>query len=133
MPTNAALGYAITFGIWNGASYSNVAEVTSVSPPQYSRDAIEATHQGSPNAYREYIAGWLDAGEVSIEINYIPAAADSILTAMQAGVGLFRITLPNAVTCTFNAVITAYNPDTPLDGKMAASITLKVSGRPTWA
>ena len=133
MPTNAALGYQITFGIWNGASYTNVAEVTSVSPPQYSRDAIEATHQGSPNTYREYIAGWMDAGEVSMEINYVPAAADSLLTAFQAGVGLFRLTMPNAVTCTFNAVITAYQPETPLDGKMAASITLKVSGRPTWA
>lgn len=133
MPTNAAIGYQMTFGIWNGASYSNVAEVTNITPPQYSRDAIEATHQGSPNSYREYIAGLIDAGEVTLELNYIPAAADTILTAMQAGVGQFRITHPNGVAVTFSAVVTGYSPETPMDGKMAATATFKVSGRPTWA
>lgn len=133
MPTNAAIGYQTTLGIWNGASYTAVAEITKVTPPQYTRDAVEATHQGSPNAYREFIAGFKDAGEVALELNWVPSATDQWLAAFNTGAGLFRITLPNGVTCTFNAIVTGYEPQTPLDDKMMASITLKVSGQPTWA
>jgi hypothetical protein len=133
MPTNAAIGYQSIFGIWNGASFTNVAEVTNVSPPQYARDAIEATHHGSPNGYREYIPGMMDAGDVTLEINYIPSAADTIIAALQAGRGQFRITLPNAISVTFSGIVTAYSPEAPLDGKMSATVTIKVDGRPAWA
>jgi hypothetical protein len=133
MATNAGIAYASTFGILNGSSYTNVAEVTSITPPQYSRDAIEATHHGSPNTYREYVPGMIDGGEVSLEINYIPSNADVIITAVQAGTGQFKITHPNAISVTFNAIVTAYSPETPLDGKMNAKVTFKVTGRPTWA
>lgn len=123
----------MTFGIFNGVSYVPVAEVTMATPPQYSRDAIEATHMGSPNAFREYIPGLLDAGEATIEINYVPAAVDPILTAMRAGLGQFRITYPNGTTYTFSGIITAYTPETPMDGKLAATITIKVSSIPVLA
>ena len=133
MPTNVGIGYQMTFGIFNGVSYVPVAEVTMATPPQYSRDAIEATHMGSPNAFREYIPGLLDAGEATIEINYVPAAVDPILTAMRAGLGQFRITYPNGTTSTFSGIITAYTPETPMDGKLAATITIKVSSIPVLA
>ena len=133
MPTNAAIGYQMTFGIWNGTSFVNVAEVTNVTPPQYSRDAIEATHHGSPFAYREFIAGMMSAGESTVEINYTPSAVDPILTSMRAGLGRYRITVNNGMTFTFDGIITSYSPETPLDGKMAAAITIQVSGRPTEA
>lgn len=133
MATNAAIGYQMTFGIWNGVSYNNVAEVTKITPPQYQREAIEATHQGSPNGYKEYIAGLLDASTVTVEINYVPSASDPIIAAMQAGVGQFRITFPNNVTCTFSGVITEYSPETPIDDKMSATISIMPSGRPVWA
>lgn len=134
MSTNAAIGYAITFGIWNGASYTNVVEVVDAMPPQYSRDAIEATHHGSPSGYKEYIPGLKDAGEVSLTLNYVPSASDAYLAAFEASsAGQFRITMPNAVTCTFNGVITGYSPATPRDDKMTTEIKIKVSGKPTWA
>lgn len=132
MATNAAIGYGSVFGIYDGVSaYTAVAEVTSITPPGRSRDAIDATHMSSPNRYREFIAGLLDAGEVSISINFVPAVSDVIITAMEAGVGTFQITHPNGVRLQFSAVVTNYEPDVPLDDKMAATITLKVSGKPT--
>lgn len=133
MPTNVGIGYQTTFGIFNGTIYVPVAEVTNATPPQYSRDAIEATHMGSPNAFREYIPGLLDAGEATIEINYIPAPVDPIITAMRAGLGQFRITYPNNTTSTFGGVITSYNPETPMDGKLSATITIKVTSIPVMA
>ena len=133
MATNAAIGYATTLGIWNGASYTAVAEITSITPPGFSRDAIEATHMASPSQHREFIAGLVDAGEVALEINYVPAVAEQLRTALTAGVGQFCITHPNGVTCTFSGVVTSYQPSTPIDDKMTAAVTIKVSGVPAWA
>lgn len=134
MTTNAALGYGVLFGIKNGGgTFDNVAEVTNVKPPAYARDAIEATHMESPDRFREYIAGLMDAGEVSIEINYVPSASDVVIAALAAGKGTFKITHPNSVTLTFDAIVTNYEPQLPLDDKMTAAATFKVTSKPVWA
>ena len=134
MTTSAAIGYSTLFGIKNGGgTYDDVAEVTSVKPPSYARDAIDATHMQSPNSFREYIAGLMDAGEVSLTINYVPSTSDVIIAAMTAGAGNFQITMPNSVKFQFAGIVTAYEPDAPLDDKMSASITIKVSGKPVLA
>ncbi len=134
MTTSAAIGYGATFGIKNGGgTYDNLAEVTSIKPPAYSRDAIDATTMESPNTFREYIAGLMDAGEVQIELNYVPSASDAIIAAMVAGKGTFKITHSNSVTIVFDAIVTAYEPQIPVDDKMSASATFKVTAKPTWA
>lgn len=131
MTTNAAIGYSTTFGIKNGGgTYDNVAEVTKVKPPNYSRDAVDATHMESPDRFREYIAGLMDAGEVSIELNYVPATSDVLVAAMVAGKGNFQITMPNSVRFQFEAIVTGWETDAPLDDKMVATATFKVSGKP---
>lgn len=129
----ADIGYNSTFGIYNGSTYVSVGEVQSITPPGYSRDAIESTHMTSPNRYREFIAGLMDAGEASIAYSYTPSTTEAVYTAMQAGVGSFRITHPNGVTLTFSAVVTAWTPDLTFDDKMGGAATFKVSGRPVWA
>jgi hypothetical protein len=131
----ADIGYGLTFGIYNGSTYVSVAEVVNITPPQLSRDAVETTDMESPDRYREYIPGLLDGGEASITISYTPSASDVIVTALTAStLGSFRITHANAVTVTFSAVVTGYAPGehTP-DGKMEATATFKVSGKPVWA
>jgi len=129
----ADIGYNSTFGIFNGVSYVNVGDIQTITPPGYSRDAIEATHMTSPNRFREYIAGLMDAGEASIEYSYTPAVSEVVLTAMLAGVGSFRITHPNGVTLTFSAVVTAWTPGIPMDDRMTGSASFKVTGRPVLA
>lgn len=134
MTTNAAIGYSTAFGIKNGGgTYDDVAEVTRVKPPSYARDAIDATHMESPDRFREYIAGMMDAGEVSIDINYVPSTSDVILAAMTAGAGDFQITMPNGVKFQFKAIVTGFEPEAPLDDKMSATATFKVSGKPVLA
>ena len=131
---SAAIGYGTTFSIGtSGASpvYTAVAQVTSVTPPNYARDAIETTHMTSLGSFREFIPGLMDAGEATIEINFIASATDTIIAAMEAGVGNFKITFPNAVDWMFTAIVTAYSVTAPLADKMSATITLKVTGEPT--
>lgn len=128
------IGYNTDFAIYNGTTYTDVAEVTSITWPGYSRDAVEATHLNSDDTFREYIPGLMDAGEVSIELNYVASASDVIVAALTAAtIGQFKITAPTGVNCVFKAIVTSYQAQSPVDDRMTATATFKVTGKPTWA
>jgi predicted secreted protein len=135
--TEADIGYGIDIAKEDtpgAGTYTSVGvEITSIQPPGYSRDAIDASHSSSPNEFREYIAGMMDAGEVEIEGNFVAAASDSIVTDLLAGKAEYQITFPNGVTWTFDAFFTSYQPNAPVDDKQTFSATMKVSGRPELA
>jgi len=132
--SSAKLGYNTDFSIYNGSTYTEVAEVTSITWPGYARDAIEATHMNSDDTFREYIPGLMDAGEVTIELNYIPSASDVIVAALTAAtIGQFKIQHAAGVNVVFKAIVTAYQPQSPVDDRMTASATFKVTGKPTWS
>lgn len=134
--SNALIGYNTTFAIGDGEAsetFTAVAEVFNVTPPGYSRDAIDVTHMKSDDQFREFIAGLMDAGEVTLELNYVPSASDVLIAALTGGKGNYQITFPNSVTFTFAAICTAYSPSAPNDDKLSASATFKVSGKPTLA
>ena len=133
MPSNAVLGYNVDFSIYNGSSYVQVAEVTNITWPGYKRDAVEVTYMDSASSFREYIAGLIDAGECTVEMNWVPSVSDVILAAMTAGVGQFKIQYSNAANIVFKAVVTQWSPQSPLGEKLSATATFKVTGVPTWA
>lgn len=141
MATSARIGYGTLFASGNGASpevFTTLGEVTAITPPGWSRDTVDATHEQSPGAHREFIAGLADAGEVSMDINFVPGnAAAAALEAEKALTGSStlinrRITFPDGSYMSFAAILTAVEPDAPIDDKMSASVTLKVSGAPTF-
>jgi hypothetical protein len=95
--------------------------------PTDSFDQIDVTHYGSSR--REFIAGLGDSGEAEIEMNYIPGSGtDTFLLASKALSRNVRVTFPNAVTVTFVALVRSYEPTDPVDDKLVAKVTLKVSG-----
>lgn len=133
MTSTAVLGYNVDFSIYNGSAYVQVAEVTNITWPGYKRDAIEVTYMDSASQFREYIAGLMDAGEVSVEMNWVPSATDPILAAMTAGVGQFKIQYAGGVNIVFKAVVTGWSTQSPLGEKLSGTATFKLTGVPTWA
>lgn len=131
--TAAVIGYGTSFSIYGGSTYTAVAEVTNITWPGYTRDAVDATNMASPNEFREFIPGLMDAGEVTIEMNFIPSASDVILAALTTGVGQFKIAAASGVNIVFSAIVTAFTPQAPLEDKMSASATFKITGKPVWA
>lgn len=142
MTTNAKIGYGVLFKIADDnspANYNVVGEQTNVTPPKISGDTHDATHNESPNAAREYIPGLVDGGEVSIEINYVPNSA---------GITTFMNLLRQVATCRiefplfagqsvkpkwdFDAILTGFEPSAPVDDKMTATVTFKVTGLPVF-
>lgn len=141
----AIFGYKTILKIGDGASpevYTSVAEVTSVGLPSTSKDAVDTTHTESPDRARTYIGGLIDAGEIPLEVRFLPT--DS---TQSASAGLlyklwnthtpsnFQINIdPDGVDVdwTISAIVTNFDGSAPMDDLINASFTLKVSGKPTY-
>lgn len=137
MATEARIGHGTTLGIaavdTPEGPYTLLGEITSVTPPPIQRDIIDATHMDSPEGWREFIAGLKDGGEMSVDLNFVPGSAtDDLLVAMQAEDDKrpMQITFPNGAVWEFEAFCTGYEPSAPVDDKMTATATFKVSGKP---
>ena len=109
-----------------------IAEVQSITGPGIALGTAEATHLSSPDAWREYIATLLEGGEVSFDLNFLPAVHElDLLADMIARVPQdFTIEWTDVATTVwgFSAFVTKFTPTAPVEGKLTASCTLKVSG-----
>lgn len=131
--TLATAGYG-TILEWNAQP---IAEVTNISGPTLSIDTIDATHYTSPQEFKEFIAGFGDGGEISMECNLIPSdALGQIALITDAYAKTVRaVTIdvgdPVMVDWSFDGLITKLDFAQPMDNKLSFSITIKISGVPT--
>ncbi|MFB7031709.1 MULTISPECIES: phage tail tube protein [unclassified Streptomyces] len=119
-------------------AFAVIANVTDISGPSRSREAIEVTAHDSPNKYREFIKGLKDGGEVEITLNYDPAAATHKALDADFEEDDLRdyqvVILPgdsDEHTWEFSALITDLGDEYPTEGQMERTATFKISGKPT--
>jgi hypothetical protein len=118
-------GTTITF------SSSFFAEVLDISGPGFSREAIDTTHMGTTVA-KTYIPGDLyDGGELTVEMAFVPST--DMTTPITGTTETVTITFANsqASTLAFSAFMVGFEPSIPLEERMTASATLKVTGAVT--
>ena len=73
----ATKGAGVFFQYGNGSSaFTTIAEVTAVNGANLTRDTFNVTHMGS--TWQDVIGGLPDAGEVSIDLNWLPADATHV-------------------------------------------------------
>ena len=133
MPTGAMIGYDSTVEISTngGDTWTEIEEVSNLTPPPFTIDTVDATHMQSANRTREFIAGINDPGNTTFTINWVPGSAtDVALRGVAAGFTQFMIreTFPNGAYWTMSGILTGYAPSAPLDDKMSAEVTIKVTG-----
>ena len=140
--TAATIGYGATFKLGNAASPSvltEIGEVTSISLPNPQSDTHEATHFKSPDKAKEYISGLTDYGEITIGINYVAGGtSDLLISAARNQKRSVEIDIPTTASTTgwkftFNAIVTGYAKDVPLNDRQTATVTLRVAGAVTEA
>lgn len=119
-------------------TYVTIANVSDISGPSRSREAIEVTAHDSPNQYREFVKGLKDGGEVTITINYDPGnTTHSALDAdfEEDTLRNYRVVvLPgeaDEATWAYSGLITAIGDEFPFDDRMEREVTFKISGKPT--
>ncbi len=114
-----------------------VGGLTSISGISLSADTIDVTTLDSIGGYREFIGGFKDGGEVSIEGYFDNTAGEGqaeIYTAFESGAETaFVIKFPAALDAkwTFNGVVVGFETSADLEDPVGFSGTIKVSGKPT--
>lgn len=130
--TRAIIGYGTTVFVSDSSSpgvFTQILEVTEVTPPNLQVDDVEATHFTSDNRTREYIAGLIEGGEASIAMNRIPGSATEILLmGLQTNATrvVVRIIWPNNTIWEFIGHVKGYETSSPIDDRMTATCTFKV-------
>jgi predicted secreted protein len=119
-----------------------IAQVTNISGPGLSLDTEDVTSHDSTGGWEEVVGTILRSGEVTLELAYDPNAAThknaagGILADLVSRASTsYSIVFPSspAVTWTFTALCTGFEPSAPVDGALTASVTYKLTGQPTLA
>lgn len=119
-----------------------IAQVQNISGPGLSLDTEDVTSHDSASGWEELVGTILRSGEISLDLVYDPAAA----THKNASGGLlydmisrtattFTLTFPSspAVSWSFSAFVTGFEPSAPHDGALTAAVKMKITGAPTLA
>lgn len=136
MSSNAFSGVGTTFGrtenqSTSSASYETIAEINSYSGPNKTRTMIDVTSLDSTDGYKEFITSFRDGGEVALEMNFTPTGYALMNDDFEVEDSRdYRITLPNTPTTEFEftAYVSALGMAIPLEDKVTASVTLKITG-----
>jgi len=141
-------GYRTKLEVEIASVYTVVAQIRDLSGPEAESDQIEVSHRGNAGAidrWRRYVAGLADGGEVSFDVvfdpdhaSHDPTVSGSMWDLLETGeVNSFRITFPGAgsdiTTATFDAFVSGFAINSPLEDGITADLTLKITGAVTWA
>lgn len=139
MATSAQIGMGATVSLDNASGVLTLlGEPISITLPNPQVADVEATHFGSPNRRREYIAGLIEDGEVTFGFNYVPGGAVDVLimAAIEDGEArTMQVDIPRAGTTayrfTFEVIVKGWEKSIPIDDRMTATLTARVTGTVT--
>lgn len=121
--------------IGSGATPKAVAHLSNIGGPNQSRESIDVTALDSTSGYREFVGGFKDGGEVSLQgfFDYEDAGQQAVYAAFDGeGVEDFVIEFPQRIGAkwTFSGVVTAFEVTSEVGNAVGFSATVKVSGKP---
>ena len=126
MTTAAFTGLGTVFA--KGAS--TISEVNSITGPNISRDQIDVTSLDSTGGYREFITGFRDAGELTLNCNFTVAGYDDFMDSFSSSASdTWTITFDNteASVFSFDGFVQSVSMGIPLDDKVTMDVTIKLS------
>jgi len=125
----AGASAALTSGADGTEVFTTIAEIKTISGPNFEMAFAEVTHMESPDAVREFVPTLIDAGEVNYTSNFLPdnTVQSGVRTDLLARTKKnFKMIMVDAAgdtvaTWSFAGYHSRFNLQTPLDG--AAEIT----------
>ena len=110
---------------------TELALVGDIEAPDEQVDEVQVTHMKSPGRRRQFIAGLIDSGEVTVPMNYIPGSPTHLMLSEIKASGeevLIEFTLgKTGEPETFSGFLKGYARTAPIDDKMTASATFRLS------
>lgn len=142
MAGKAGFGCVVNFGTTTGTTTSGtLANVTNISGLDGETETIDVTAHDSGSAYREKVASFIDAGQVTLDVNFDPNAATHRATTGgilylrdQRTIVPWKVTFPGTPThyVMFQAFVKSAGFEAPFDDKLSMSVTLETTGAATW-
>lgn len=132
--TTAINGFGTTVTVLVASTPTTIGELLAVTPPNRTRETIDASHHASPDGYREFISALRDGGESTLTFNYNKAGY-LVLEALfdDDDPAEFTITLPDGASVTYDGLVTEHPiDDIEIDDKIGMSATIKVTGKPVF-
>lgn len=111
-----------------------LTEVNTITGPNRSRDTIDVTTLDSVGGYREFIGGFRDGGEVTLDMNWTRAGFDLLNIDFEASVSQsYSIVMPDtgATDFSFQGWVTNISKTIPADEKITMTVTIKIDGQIT--
>ena len=133
--SDAISGVGTVFKRSNMASsptFGAVAEVNSIQGPDKSRGTIDVTSLDSTGGYREFIGSFRDGGQVVLEMNYTRDGYLDMNDDFESDTLVdYQIVLPDTgnTTLDFSGLVVNLGLGIPMDNKISAPVTIKVSGQ----
>jgi predicted secreted protein len=136
MTTAAIPGYGTLLKMGDGGgpeTFTTIVEVTELNLPELTLKTEDATSHDS-GGWEEVIGTLLSGGEISGKINWRPTNAthDETTGVLSAILNRtkknWKMVLPGSIKIfSFAALVTKFKGLAPVDGKLEAEITLKIS------
>ncbi len=127
-PPSAPVGGAVNF--------VEIAELRDITPPGLTRNMIEMTTHNEEDD--SYIVGIRRHGELTFNVNFVPTNAthDHATGLQQAWFDgtrdIYRITYPDGSQWLFSGFVANFEPDAPVDDRLAADVTIRPTGKHDW-
>lgn len=118
--------------VLSGATTGVIGLIRSMDRGGLERDDIETSTMDSIDKWRTFIPGMKNAGELSMELLYKKENAEKVLTAFEADAEDWTITYPCGSTFVCSGYLRASSDAIPYDAEITQSVTLKLSGKPTF-
>lgn len=132
--SEAIRGFGTILQVSIASVFTNVWEILSITPPEYTMDPIDITHMESPDNMREFMGSLGESGELAFKVQYKPTDATHKFLLSLRGVKTptnFKIKWTDTAVSpwTFAGLLTAFGAEEiTVDGKCTAQCKFKISG-----
>ena len=124
----------------NPSTWDYIGDLTNISGPSLTVDTIDVTAHDSADSFREYAAGVIDGGDLTLEGNFIDAAGGVEITDLidTRDIVSHIVKFPTTGTSTevnyeswlFTGAVVNFETQAPHDGKIGFNASVKLSGKP---
>ena len=142
MPGKSAFGMVVSFGTATGTTTAaTLTNVTGIGGLDTDVEVIDVTSHDSSGAYREKVASFIDAGQLTFDINFDPNSATHRATTGgilylrdQRTIVPWKVTFPGSPSHSFlvQGFVKGAPFDAPYDDKISATVTVELTGSATW-
>ena len=123
----------------NFTASTTLGQIVSLSGPNHARDSIDVSNMGSPDKWREFVNGMLDAGEFSGEIVYDGTTyATAMKNQFTNTTNYWKINTMDGTNAAASSSIysagflTSLGHSISYDDKVGQSFTVKLTGVPVF-